>query len=53
MVSQTISFLESQLRALSVKDEPKYERTAFGKDMLKHFLFDPTYKNMNHGRNLS
>lgn len=27
----------------------KYERTPFGKEMLKHFLFDPKFKNLNHG----
>jgi hypothetical protein len=25
------------------------ERTPFGKEMLKHFLFDPDYKNLNQG----
>lgn len=25
------------------------ERTPFGKEMLKHFLFDPHYKNLNQG----
>jgi hypothetical protein len=24
-------------------------QTPFGKPMLKHWLFDPTYKNLNHG----
>lgn len=23
--------------------------TPFGRPMLKHFLFDPKYKNLNHG----
>jgi hypothetical protein len=33
----------------SVDDSSVYQRTAFGKEMLKHFLFDPTFKNLNHG----
>ena len=32
-----------------IEDAPTYERTAFGKEMLKHFLFDPEYKNLNQG----
>ncbi|CZT45388.1 related to isopenicillin N epimerase [Rhynchosporium secalis] len=28
---------------------PSYERTQFGKEMLKHFSFDPNWKNLNHG----
>ncbi|RDL30800.1 PLP-dependent transferase [Venustampulla echinocandica] len=27
----------------------KYERIPFGSEMLKQFLFDPAYKNLNHG----
>jgi hypothetical protein len=30
-------------------DSTSYERTPFGRQMLKHFLFDPAYKNFNHG----
>ncbi|KAH8809029.1 aminotransferase family protein-like protein [Xylogone sp. PMI_703] len=30
-------------------DEVAYERTPFGKEMRKHFLFDPKWKNINHG----
>lgn len=26
-----------------------YEKTPFGKEMRKHFLFDQKWKNMNHG----
>ncbi|KAG4422022.1 hypothetical protein IFR04_004881 [Cadophora malorum] len=34
---------------VSLEPSPTYERTPFGKEMLKHFLFDPSYKNLNHG----
>lgn len=34
---------------VSLTEEVKYERTPFGKDMLKHFAFDPAWKNLNHG----
>ena len=27
----------------------QYERTPFGKEMKKHFLIDPSYRNLNHG----
>jgi hypothetical protein len=30
-------------------DEFGFGSTPFGKQMLKHFLFDPAYKNLNHG----
>lgn len=33
---------------ISSPEERKYERTPFGKEMLKHFLLDPEYHNMNH-----
>jgi len=36
---------------ISLEEGVKYERTPFGKAMLKHFLFDPGYKNLNHGTN--
>lgn len=29
---------------------PSYERTPFGKQMLKHFAFGPGYRSLNHGR---
>jgi hypothetical protein len=41
--------IESQLEKARLQDGPKYERTPFGKEMLKHFLMDPSYKNLNHG----
>ncbi|KAK2759770.1 hypothetical protein FQN54_002504 [Arachnomyces sp. PD_36] len=34
---------------LSSNDNPSYERTPFGKEMLKHFAFEPGYRNLNHG----
>jgi hypothetical protein len=34
---------------VSLDDVSTYKRTPFGKEMLKHFLFDPDYKNLNHG----
>ncbi|TVY78146.1 Hercynylcysteine sulfoxide lyase [Lachnellula suecica] len=30
-------------------NDTTYERTPFGKEMLKHFSFDPAFKNLNHG----
>jgi hypothetical protein len=30
-------------------DESGFGGTPFGKQMLRHFLFDPDYKNINHG----
>lgn len=41
--------LASTMGEVSLDHAPGYEPTPFGKEMLKHFLFDPTYKNMNHG----
>jgi len=41
--------LEGKMGDITIEDVPKYERTPFGKEMLKHFLFDPNYKNLNHG----
>jgi hypothetical protein len=38
-----------KMSEVSLEEESKYERTPFGKEMLKHFLFDPTFKNLNHG----
>jgi hypothetical protein len=32
-----------------IVDEPGFESTPLGKQMLKHFLFNPAYKNLNHG----
>ena len=40
--------LDHKMGDLAV-EAPKYERTPFGREMLKHFLIDPTYKNLNHG----
>ncbi|KAF4629919.1 hypothetical protein G7Y89_g8223 [Cudoniella acicularis] len=34
---------------VSLHVSTKYERIPFGKEMLKHFLFDPEFKNLNHG----
>ncbi|KAG0653097.1 PLP-dependent C-S lyase [Hyphodiscus hymeniophilus] len=33
----------------TVDSTPTDKRTPFGKEMLKHFLFDPSFKNLNHG----
>jgi hypothetical protein len=41
--------LESKMGATSLNDGAKYERTPFGKEMRKHFSFDPTFRNLNHG----
>ena len=41
--------LDTKMGEVSLNGDTKYERTPFGKEMLKHFLFDPTYKNLNHG----
>ncbi|RFU29866.1 hypothetical protein B7463_g6462, partial [Scytalidium lignicola] len=35
----------------SPDDKEVYEKTSFGKEMKKHFLFDPKWKNLNHGMN--
>ncbi|TVY17556.1 Hercynylcysteine sulfoxide lyase [Lachnellula arida] len=43
------SLLHTKMGEVSLNEEAKYERTPFGKDMLKHFLFDPAWKNLNHG----
>jgi hypothetical protein len=45
--------LDPKMGAISLKEEITYERTAFGKAMLKHFLFDPSFKNLNHGINIA
>lgn len=34
---------------VSLNSSPGYEPTPFGKEMLKHFMFAPDYKNLNHG----
>jgi hypothetical protein len=42
--------LDSKMSEVSIQDaSTTYERIPFGKEMLKHFLFDPKYKNLNHG----
>jgi len=38
-----------KMSEVSLKEKSKYERTPFGKEMLKHFLLDQTFKNLNHG----
>ena len=35
----------------STDDVSTNKRTPFGKEMLKHFLFDSNFKNFNHGNN--
>jgi hercynylcysteine S-oxide lyase len=35
----------TQMREVSLEDGG----TPFGKEMLKHFLFDPKFKNLNQG----
>ena len=34
---------------ISPDNSSAYKRTPFGKEMLKHFLFNPNFKNLNHG----
>lgn len=41
--------LNLKMGDISIKDAPTYERIPFGKEMLKHFLFDPAFRNLNHG----
>ncbi|KAG4428102.1 hypothetical protein IFR05_016414 [Cadophora sp. M221] len=43
------SSIERKMGEVSLEPSPTYERTPFGKEMLKHFSFDPSYKNLNHG----
>ncbi|KAL2070800.1 hypothetical protein VTL71DRAFT_13826 [Oculimacula yallundae] len=43
------SSLLKKMGEVSLEPSPTYERTPFGKEMLKHFSFDPSYKNLNHG----
>lgn len=33
----------------SVQEASTYKRVPFGKEMLNEFLFDPDFKNLNHG----
>jgi hypothetical protein len=40
--------IASEMAKVSL-DNAGYEPTPFGKEMLKHFSFDPAYKNINHG----
>lgn len=44
-----LSSLHIDLHLNEAKDTT-YPRTPFGKEMLKHFNFDPAYRNMNHGK---
>lgn len=37
----------------SAEDVVTYERTPFGKAMKKHFMFDPSFRNLNHGQSSS
>ena len=37
-------------RMSSIQTMTAGDLTPFGKPMLKHWLFDPAYKNLNHGR---
>jgi hypothetical protein len=39
------------LSALGISEPASttYSPTPFGKEMLKHFQFDPAYKSLNHG----
>ena len=37
--------LDNKMGEVSLENE----RTPFGKEMLKHFPFDPAYKNLNQG----
>lgn len=46
-----MAVMESIVPAMSNTsvDAPRYERTPFGKEMLKHFALQPGYRNLNHG----
>ena len=41
--------LNSKMGEISISNETIHERTPFGKEMRKHFLFDASWKNLNHG----
>lgn len=41
--------MDLELLRLALPSETKYERTPFGKEMLKHFYLDSEYHNINHG----
>ena len=43
------STLNLKMGDVSIEDVSIYERIPFGKEMLKHFLFDPAFRNLNHG----
>jgi hypothetical protein len=43
------SSLETKMGEACLDDETSHQRTPFGKEMLKHFLFDPGFRNLNHG----
>ena len=47
--SLTPNSLNLKMGEVSLDVASTYKRTPFGKEMLKHFLFDPSYKNLNHG----
>jgi hypothetical protein len=47
------SSLNTKMGDISFKHESAYARTPFGKEMLKHFLFDASFKNLNQGINAS
>ncbi len=41
--------LVSKMGEVSLNSTPGYAKTPFGKEMLKHFMISPSYKNLNHG----
>ncbi|KAJ5826283.1 hypothetical protein N7474_003421 [Penicillium riverlandense] len=41
--------MDRAMADLAINDTTKDQLTPFGKPMLKHWLFDPAYKNLNHG----
>ena len=48
--NQPMAFsLSGKMGEVSLTNESTYQRTPFGKEMLKHFCFDPSFKNLNHG----
>ncbi|KAK6600530.1 hypothetical protein H4I96_07856 [Botrytis cinerea] len=41
--------LDTKLGEVSLNDSNTYKATPFGKEMAKHFLFEPGWRNLNHG----
>lgn len=41
--------MDRAMADLAINKTTKDQLTPFGKPMLKHWVFDPAYKNLNHG----